>query len=290
MDKLSLAKDLAIRLTPDSELPSIYRKSFKNKTNDEKAKLIQKQRTDTYDYILLDEFTNDNIRLISLLQNHLGEETTVRIVSVQPKIEEGLKSVAHCKDFLLLTDFFDKYRDENKLDYNGIGILSMLLGQLQKHIEKIISSESDGLDQKRKNFQLKDKKAQLILELGQTIIDGVEINLWQGHSFFNIQLQESWNKIKSFTELNNQSTGVNGHIVFSGAMQISRNQAAEYAQRLGFKIHSDVSKNTDYFVVGSMNVSPLDTKRVIDIKKQGGKVKVVSENDFLEMVIQLLDI
>lgn len=132
---------------------------------------------------------------------------------------------------------------------------------------------------------LKDKEAQKLREKAKIVVDGVEINLWQHHTFGNVSTHEGWNKVKSFTRLNSQTDGINGDLVFSGVFQIPRKEVLEYAVRLGFKVHQNVSKNTDFVVVGSENVSPSKVSKALKLNKEVGvEIKFIDENTFLSIV------
>lgn len=288
-DLQELALRLAILLTPDSSLPPVYKRDFSNKSDVEKEKILKNQWKLTEDKTALTSFVNQNMVIIKDMADQIGIQLTERLVMVKPIVENNLKSVANCMDFIAITTYFDKFRSENPDRYDEIGILSMLIGKIQGYIEAISATSTADIyvnDTEKKRFQLKNRDAQMLLDFGKTVINGVEINLWQGHTKYSVNAQQGWNKVKRFSEINNLSSGEAGHIVFSGIMQVKRQEAIDYAIKLGFKVHSNVSKNTDFFIVGSENVSPLDTLRVEKIQKGGGKVKVISENEFLEMVIR----
>ncbi len=137
---------------------------------------------------------------------------------------------------------------------------------------------------------LKNPLAQKLLEHKKVIINGIEINLWTGHSHNSVRIQESWNQIKSYTSLNEQTDGSNGDIVITGVMQIPRNEIAEYAIKLGFKVHTNVSHNTDYLLIGSENVSPSKLADVIRLNENGANIQILDEVSFLQVVSDNYDI
>jgi NAD-dependent DNA ligase len=139
-------------------------------------------------------------------------------------------------------------------------------------------------------LKLKDNKAQKLMEQKTIVLNGIEINLWQGHSRDSVLVQESWNKIQSYTELNKNATGVNGQIVFTGIMQIPRDEASQYAIDLGFKVNSSVSSKTDFVIIGSSNVSPCKISKALELQKKGIQIEFVDEISFLELIIQNEDI
>lgn len=141
------------------------------------------------------------------------------------------------------------------------------------------------MESEKNKIILKDEGAQQLREQVKVVIEGVEINLWQNHSFYSVSSHEGWNKVKSYTELNLKTNGENGHIVISGTLQIPRKEALEYAVKLGFKVHSHVSKNTDFIIVGSDNVSPTKISKALKLNEEkDAKISFVDENTFLSMV------
>ncbi|NQX96956.1 MAG: hypothetical protein HRT73_03630 [Flavobacteriales bacterium] len=132
---------------------------------------------------------------------------------------------------------------------------------------------------------LKNKDAQLLKEKVKIVIDGIEINLWQHHTYHSVSSYEGWNKVKSFTDLNSKTSGENGDLVFTGIFQIPRKEALEYAIKLGFKVHSNVSKNTNFVIIGSENVSPSKISKALRLNKEkNAGISFVDENTFLLMV------
>jgi NAD-dependent DNA ligase len=139
-------------------------------------------------------------------------------------------------------------------------------------------------------FQLKNKLAQDLLEQEVIILEGKEVKLWTGPSSSNIQLQEAWNKIKSYTELNDNTTGENGSVVFTGKMQMQRQEIAYCATKLGFNVHSSVSRNTDYLIFGTENVSPTKVAESIELNAQGANIQFVDEDAFLRLIFDNFDL
>ena len=172
----------------------------------------------------------------------------------------------------------EKRKKENYDD--ELGKLCMLHNAFQEELERKINYTSVDI------IRLKNEEAQYLREKGKIAIDGIEINLWQGHSFASVSTQETWNKIKSYTFLNSLSDGENGHIVITGVLQIPRQEAAEYATKLGFKVHSNPSKTTNIIVIGSENVSPSKIAKAIELNKNGAEIKFMDELTFLSMMAE----
>ena len=139
-------------------------------------------------------------------------------------------------------------------------------------------------------IHLKNSLAQQLFEQEEVVIDGVSISLWRGHSANSINIQQTWNKIRSFAELNNNNTGVNGIIVFTGVMQIPRREAAKYAIKLGFNIRATVSHKSSFLVVGSENVSPSKVAKVIEYNSEGAEIHIIDEMSFLHLVQDNIDL
>ena len=138
-------------------------------------------------------------------------------------------------------------------------------------------------------IELKNKLADLLMKEGKIEIEGIEINLWHGHTFYSVENQINWNKIISYTELNSHSAGETGSIVFTGVMQISRQEAADYAIKLGFNVHSTVTSKTDFVIIGTENVSPTKIARVIEFNKRDDiNIKIIDEITFLSVVSEHL--
>ncbi|MBI9069869.1 MAG: 3'-5' exoribonuclease [Salinivirgaceae bacterium] len=148
----------------------------------------------------------------------------------------------------------------------------------------------EAVDNKHNKVQLKNKLAQKLLEQKTIEINGMTISLWTGQSSSRAQMQRSWNRIKSYTKLNSNTDGENGSIVITGRMQIPRAELAEYAIKLGFKVQSRVSCNTDFLIVGYDNVSPSKVAKAIELIESGAKIEFIDENSFLEMLADNFDL
>lgn len=137
---------------------------------------------------------------------------------------------------------------------------------------------------KKEPIKLKNTKAESLRKKGYVIIDGIEIKLWQQNNQQTIKDQLTWNKLSNFTELNTNSTGENGNIILTGVFQIPRKEVANYATKLNFKVRSDVSKFTDYIVIGTENVSPSKIAKAIQYNKKGANIKIITEDTFLTLI------
>jgi BRCT domain type II-containing protein len=133
--------------------------------------------------------------------------------------------------------------------------------------------------------ELQNPLANELLSERIVMIDGIEINLWHGNTHDTIRNQMSWNKIISYTELNSHSEGINGNLVFSGVMQVKRDEAANYAIKMGFKVHQQITPSADFLIIGSENVSPSKIAMVMQLNSQRNKqIKIIEELTFLALV------
>jgi NAD-dependent DNA ligase len=139
-------------------------------------------------------------------------------------------------------------------------------------------------------IRLNNPKAQKLLEQKKIIINGLEVHLWTGHNCETVNIQQKWNKLISLAELNEQTTGENGAVVFTGVMQIPRHEVAQYAVKLGFNVRNSVSQNINYIVFGAENVSPSKVAKAIEINQKGGDIVFIDENTFLELVLENYDL
>ena len=146
------------------------------------------------------------------------------------------------------------------------------------------------MESSKSKINLKDPLAQKLLNEKVVVIDGIELNLWTGHTFNTINTQNTWNKIESYTSLNSKVINDIGSIVFTGAMQVTRKEAAEFAICLGFKVHNNISRKTDYIVVGSENVSPTKIATSIELNEKGANIQLIDEITFLQLVENNFDL
>lgn len=134
--------------------------------------------------------------------------------------------------------------------------------------------------------KLKDKFANSLMKKGTIIIEGIEVNLWQGHTSYSVKNAMSWNKIISYSALNAHSEGESGDVVFTGVMQIPREEAATYAIKLGFNVRQQPSSNTDFIILGSENVSPSKIARAIKLNRNMADIRFIDEITFLNLVTE----
>ncbi len=265
----SLALNLALRFTEEMEVPQRYLRVPKTKPNLNTKLEKQFQKN-----------IGNWLKVIHNLRESLEEDLTLRILKTEPKIIEGEISASLNSDFDEFTIYFSNRRS---LDYDPeeIGRLAFLHTAFYRKIEDTL---------KLNNFHIKDDLADKLMHKGSTTIQDVHINFWKGHSRQTVSDNNNWNRIKSYAELNQLTDGENGDIVISGVFQIKRTELAQYAVKLGFRVHQNVSRNTDFIVVGSENVSPTKVAQALKLLEKGIEIRFVTENEFLELITKQLDI
>jgi DNA polymerase-3 subunit epsilon len=79
-------------------------------------------------------------------------------------------------------------------------------------------------------------------------------------------------------------------LVFTGALLLSRKDAAKFAASLGCNVEDSVTKKTTILIVGTQDSSKLagyekssKHRRAEDLIQKGIPIKILSENDFIEM-------
>lgn len=268
---LTLSHQLAISFLDENETPLRFRTNRKNKS--EKPLKINE------DSIIERQF-QENVEawkiVVENLFQYLDEKQAIRFIKQKPIVKEKCIKVTECDDFVDFNEYLIFRRDTCGCDEEELGCISQLLYSFQREVEAKIEFKS--------NPVLKDDNAQFLREQGKIIIDGIEINFWQKNTFQTVKDHMTWNKVKSYTELNSKVQNKIGDVVFTGVLQIPRQEAGELASKLEFMVHSHISKNIEFVVIGSENVSPSKIAQVIEVNKKGGNIKLVDENTFLEVL------
>lgn len=284
------AVQYAIAFTEDRLIPAKY-KSLNNssvkkrlKTKPGKSSIDEKLDKKKDNKLLIDfELTIDYWNLtLEGIQKRICAEQASRFISIQPNLDEELSKITDSTDFIDFNQYLSDRRDNQNCTPEEIGCLCMLLGVFQKNIEEHIARIHP-------SNTLSDPDAEKLRLKGRIMLDNVEINFWNRHTRNTVNTQQTWNNVRSYTELNSNTSGINGDVVFTGTMQIPRRDAQEYASKLGFKVHSSISRNVNYVIVGTENVSPSKIADVIKIREQGYSINIVDEVQFLEMVGENMD-
>jgi len=84
-------------------------------------------------------------------------------------------------------------------------------------------------------------------------------------------------------------------LVFTGALMMTRRDAADLADKLGCKVDDGVTKRTTILVVGDQDLSKLagqeksnKHRKAEKLVSQGQEIRIIGETDFMDM-IQILD-
>ncbi|WP_143961484.1 BRCT domain-containing protein [Litoribacter populi] len=133
--------------------------------------------------------------------------------------------------------------------------------------------------------RLKNPLAQELMDTGEIELNGHQIIFWRGHTRDSVLIQQDWNRIESFAALNANTINILGRVVFSGVFQIRRTEMAAYASQMGFRIQATVNGKTNLLVYGSENVGPEKIASFLKQKKKRDDIQLMSENEFLEMVL-----
>ena len=86
-------------------------------------------------------------------------------------------------------------------------------------------------------------------------------------------------------------------LVFTGALEIPRREAADLAASIGCTVASGVTKNTTLLVVGDQDITKLSGKsksakhlKAEEFIAKGHKIRIIKESDFKELVSQAHEI
>jgi DNA polymerase III subunit epsilon len=80
-------------------------------------------------------------------------------------------------------------------------------------------------------------------------------------------------------------------VVFTGSLQMLRNQAADLASKIGCNVASGVTKETTLLVVGDQDITRLSGKeksskhmKAEELISKGQKIRIIQESDFNDLV------
>lgn len=276
-----LAKWLCFTYSDDTDIPAKYKPDKKRKKFNDDTK-VQK---------LFDANLLGWKGVVEVVQNSFEKEQAKRFLISDPQIEGWETTCVDCQDFLNFYDFFMQRRDVDNCCDDELGKLSALLNEFQKVIEKQLGSKpTASIADDESEVKLKNTAAQALMVQGTCVIDGIEVSFWQGHSYGSVSTQATWNKVKSYTELNSNSSGENGSVCITGVLQIPRQEACEYAASLGFKVRSNISRHTNYVVMGSENVSPSKIAQALELKRDGADIQFMDEIAFLTLLSENMEL
>lgn len=140
MDKRinSSAEKLSLRFSDELDIPTRFKPKKVKKTEIEK-KEEKEEKTKINLNSMVEKRFQENINswenLIRIILSKIESEQAWRFISLRPKIENELKSLTHCKDFLDFTDFFILRRDIENCSAEETGRLAMLHSEFQSKVE-----------------------------------------------------------------------------------------------------------------------------------------------------------
>jgi len=76
--------------------------------------------------------------LIASMREHLGEETATRYFMTEPLVPIDCQSISECNDFVSLNTYVQRRRDVESCSDDELGLLALLLTELQKAAERRI--------------------------------------------------------------------------------------------------------------------------------------------------------
>jgi len=275
------AERLAKMFSDESEIPIEYKIRTKNN-------LIRAAKEKDTKILLrfIEELKRWQTTINTMLEK-LPRAKAFRFIHLAPEVGEDITKIVECDDFVGFTEYLILRRDIENCGDDELGRLCRLSMAFQQRIESVISPPN--INTPKKTRVLKNARAQSLMEQKIITIDGIELNLWTGHTKETVQSQMTWNKVQSYTELNNNTSGENGSIVVTGTWQIPVREVLDYAIKMGFKVHSCLSKKTDFLVVGSSTVSPTKIAEMQEFNESGANIKLVDENAFLTMLAEYVE-
>jgi DNA polymerase-3 subunit epsilon len=140
---------------------------------------------------------------------------------------------------------------------------------------------------------LEDAKASGQVLLAAIAASGMDINAWLRRVRQPIDPATSSKGSAVNREGNPEGELYGEVIVFTGALEIPRSEAADLAARIGCSVDSGVTKKTTLLVVGDQDVSRLAGKeksskhlKAEQLITQGQSIRILRESDFKELVNQ----
>lgn len=123
-----VATQLAIRHSDDADVPARFR-SKSAATDRAKPKASEAVETRFLEQV---KSWSDQIRL---MLEHLDADQAWRFITTAPHVLTNYKSVVECQDFLDFNSYVSRRRDQDKCSDDELGLLALLLTELQGAIE-----------------------------------------------------------------------------------------------------------------------------------------------------------
>lgn len=139
---------------------------------------------------------------------------------------------------------------------------------------------------------LEDAKAAGMVLLAAIECTGLEVDEWLTRVERPIDPEAAAVAAKPITREGNPNGALFGEImVFTGALQIPRREAADLAASAGCEVGSNVTKQTTLLVVGDQDISKLaghekssKHRKAEDLIAAGQAVRILGETDFLRLI------
>lgn len=263
------AEKITILFLDENKIPARFRPNSKTKRFKEDSKIEINFQSTVQEWV--DMITN-------MMERGFPRDLVHQLIYLQVPDLCDIVSVTDLEDWREYMDYLSYLRDKHDDDVE-LGRFSMIFKAWEDEVERKLS-RSKGL---------KDDLAQELLEKGEIELDGHVIKLWRGHSRDTVSIQENWNKVISIGALNMNKPTDSPRLVLTGMFQIPRAEVAAYASEMGFRVQSKVTKQTQYVVFGSENVSPNKISDLIKLRQEGYPIELMEENAFLEMVLGTLE-
>jgi DNA polymerase-3 subunit epsilon len=144
---------------------------------------------------------------------------------------------------------------------------------------------------------LEDAKASGYVLLAAINESNLDLEAWRKRITQPIDPNSSSSGIAIRREGNPEGELFGEEIVFTGTLEIPRNEAANLASRIGCKVADGVTKKTTLLVVGDQDIKRLAGKersakhqKAEMLIAKGQKIRILQESDFRELVqMSLMD-
>lgn len=130
--KSKYAHELVLMFKDDADIPERFKKNGNNKTQKFKKDSLIEYRFNNHKKCWM-----ETIEII--IRVNKNEEQAWRFISLKPKINQNIRTVTECQDFLDFTNLLIQRRDVDNCNYHELGNLCELHTKFQKEIEKLIS-------------------------------------------------------------------------------------------------------------------------------------------------------
>lgn len=88
------------------------------------------------------EYVKEWEQTIKILLDHIEPRQLLRFIQLQPDIEDGIQGVTQCRDFLDFNHYVHRRKNIENCPDEELGCLAVLLTELQKSIEQVISNRN----------------------------------------------------------------------------------------------------------------------------------------------------